>query len=296
MSIQSSSFSPFFTQQSFSSPSITSGESAGAVFDGRGNDFLSPKDILGDVHDFSTSVRPIGSGSSVFGKNPDSSFILGKTNSALDDILNGSFGVNLAAPIVAQPAISGITSVPVVGTAIVPGALVTNTTVVGQAFQTPSPALVRDLSNFNPLIWQNPSSTNVLLGTMDAQNKIFGGQGLFNPPIFNQFPLFPFIAPPSAPFNNFQIPIPGQGGVINLQQAQLFPTTFVTGSPFFNTFIQPIGIATSQTLVPFQQQVGLAELIQNRAGALSSQLLGSLISIHPGNASKGIPPWISTSI
>jgi hypothetical protein len=292
MSIQSTSFNPLFSQQSVSSPTLSSGSSAGMVFDGQGNDFLSPKDILNNVHNFSGSVKPIGSGSSVFGKNPDSSFILGKTSSVLDDILHGSFGVNLAAPIVTHPSAPVVASVPVVGTAVTPAVVATNTTVFGQAFQAPSPALIRDMTNFNPLVWSNPNPTNILLGSMDAQSKIFGGNGIFTPPIFNQFPLFPFIAPPAVPYNNFQIPIPGHGGVNNLQQAQMFPTTFITGSPFFNTFVQPVAVATSQTIIPFQFQVRLAELILARSGAVSSQLLGNLTPIHQLIPPNGIPPWI----
>jgi hypothetical protein len=104
--------------------------------------------------------------------------------------------------------------------------------------------------------------------------------------------LFPFIAPPAVPYNNFQIPIPGHGGVNNLQQAQMFPTTFITGSPFFNTFVQPVAVATSQTIIPFQFQVRLAELILARSGAVSSQLLGNLTPIHQLIPPNGIPPWI----
>jgi hypothetical protein len=286
MSIQSTSFNPLLSQQASFNPTISSLD-AGNVFDGQGNDFLSPKDILSNVDDFSGSIN--FGGGDAFGKNPSAKAVLTDTNSSLDDILNGSFGVNLAAPIAPSPFVAGAVPVTAVGFAPV----ATNTTVLAQAVQTPSPALIRDLSNFNPMIWQNPNPSNILLGTMDAQNKIFGGSGIFQPPVFNQYPLYPFIAPPSAPYSGFNISIPGFGGVTNAQQAQFFPTTFVTGSPFFNTSIQPFAVATTQTLIPYQVQVGLAELILGRSGALSSQLLGSLAPVGSSVSSNGVPPWIS---
>jgi hypothetical protein len=312
MSIQSTSFNPLLAQQAGSSPTI-SALNAGTVFDGQGNDFLSPSNIMGNVDDFSQSIR---FGGDALGKNPSAVDVLGNTNSTLSGILTGSFGVNLAAPIVSAPSggIVGVSTPVAITQQSTQGTVTTNTTLLGQAVQTPSPALIRDLSNYNPLIWQNPSPSNILLGSMDAQNKIFGGSGLFQtgsatqsglsqiglstqPSLFqtgtsnnfNQFPLYPYIGLPNAPYSGININIPTQGGVTNYQQAALFPTTFVTGSPFYNTYFQPYAVATTQTVTPYQTQVGLAELILGQSGATSSQMLSSLTSV----SSNGVPPWIS---
>jgi hypothetical protein len=104
--------------------------------------------------------------------------------------------------------------------------------------------------------------------------------------------------------------IPSQGSVNTLQQAQMFPTTFATSSPFYNTTIQrtiiqpyfagafynplpqPFVIANSQTLMPYQQQVALASLLQMQSGAISSQCMRSLLPMNSQVSSSGMPPWI----
>lgn len=221
MSIQSTSFNALSTQRTFFNPSIDSGVNAGGVFDGRGNDFLDPDDILRNVNGFSNSVTPSNSGNAMtqlvglnpIAQNSNSSDVLGSTNGTLNTIFSPGFGSNLL---------------------------------------TPSPALNRDLANFNPLIWENPNSLNVQFGIMDAANKIFGGKGLFQPNLVP--PLYPYLTT-SIPFNNFVAPV--------AQQAQMFPQTFLSGSPLF----QPVGGTGSIT------QTGLASLqIQTRIQVIQQDI------------------------
>lgn len=286
MSIQSASFNPLFAQQPIA---VNSGLASASTFDGQGNDFLSPKNIMGNVHDFSTGLSPVTSNNNFvlidddFGRNANAKTVLRGTNSTLSDIFSPTFGASLLGPAVqVSPTSVQATSVPGL---TADGTLVnTNSVLLGQVTQTPSPALIRDLGNFNPLIWQNPNSTNVLLGSMDAQSKIFGGGGLFNPPIFNQYPLYPFIAPPPTPYSGYTIPIPNSNGLTTLQQASTFPTTFLTNSPLFNTQITPFAVSTTQTIVPYQIQVRLMSMLQ----ALASGS-GNVNQLVPPN---GVPPWI----
>ncbi|WP_373533364.1 hypothetical protein [Vampirovibrio sp.] len=201
MSIQSTTrFNPLITQPGFANPTIDSGTQAGGVFNGRGNDFLDPRDILSSVNGFSQSITP--------------------TSGTLNNGFSSSFGGN---------------------------------------FLTPSASLNQDLANFNPLIWTDPSATNVLIGTMDATNKIFGGNGLFQPNLVP--PLFPAITRSQPPFNNFVTPV--------LQQAQLFPQTFLSGSPLF----QPVsGVSnTSQNGFIRLQLQGQLQLLQQDINALETQ-------------------------
>ncbi len=216
MSIQSTGFNAFTTQRAIANPTIDSGLNAGGVFDGRGHDFLHPDTILGNVDDFSQGVGPVTSNNALMDRlirpnpiaqNANSVGVLSSTTGTINSILSPNFGNNLLG-----------------GTAI-----------------TTSRALNADLANFNPLIWENPNSLNVLLGTMDSTNKIFGGGGLFQPNLVP--PLYPYITPPQAPYNNYVVPV--------AQQAQLFPNTFLTGSPLFQT----VGIGN--TTGSFTQ-VGLA--------------------------------------
>lgn len=177
MSIQSTSFNSLYTQRGVANPTIDSGIQAGGVFDGRGHDFLDPDDILRSVNGFSQGVTPTNSSNSSFlplGTNPinqnaNSFNVLNSTNGSLNTIFTPNFGSSQL---------------------------------------TPAAAFNRELGNFNPLIWENPSSNNVLLGTMDATNKIFGGNGLFQPnPVP---PLFPATNQPQPPFNNFVTPVAQQ--------------------------------------------------------------------------------------
>jgi hypothetical protein len=214
MSIQSTSFNPLAKQRSFANPTIDSGINAGGVFDGRGHDFLDPDDILKTVDGFSQGVTPTSSSNSSFlplGTNPiaqnaNSFNVLSSTNGNLNTIFAPNFGNSLL---------------------------------------NPSPRPNQDLSNFNPLIWENPNSTNVLLGTMDAINKIFGGNGLFQPnPVP---PLFPSNRQPQPPFNDFAAPVAqqaehkvlGGNGLQPNPAPPLFPPNGQPQSPF-NNFAAPV--------------------------------------------------------
>jgi hypothetical protein len=214
MSIQSTSFNPLAKQRSFANPTIDSGINAGGVFDGRGHDFLDPDDILKTVDGFSQGVTPTSSSNSSFlplGTNPiaqnaNSFNVLSSTNGNLNTIFAPNFGNSLL---------------------------------------NPSPRPNQDLSNFNPLIWENPNSTNVLLGTMDAINKIFGGNGLFQPnPVP---PLFPSNRQPQPPFNDFAAPVAQQAehkvlGGNGLQPNPAPPLFPPNGQPqsSFNNFAAPV--------------------------------------------------------
>jgi hypothetical protein len=243
MSILSSSFSPLASQRSFAPTTLNSSSLPGGVFDGRGNDFLHPRDILGSVNDFSRGISSGGGNASfsILGNNPipknaNPVSVLNGTTGLIGNILSPSFGSNIF---------------------------------------TPSPSLNQDLAEFNPLIWQNPNSLNVLLGTMDASNKIFGGNGLIQPNLVP--PLYPFLTPVIPPFQNFVTPV--------ASQAQLFPNTFLNGSPLFEPVIQPpvsnssnvtqIGLAILQVQTQISTlQKDISDLQEQRAQVLRSDQTG----------------------
>lgn len=299
MSIQSTNFNPIFVQRANGPFTIDSGIASGSTFDGQGHDFLAPDKILGNVDDFSKSISPVTSNnnfvliSDAFGKNADARDILKGTSSTLNDIFSPTFGSSLLAPSV-QVSPATVQAVPVSGLTGTSGNLVTtNSVLLGRVTQTPSASLIQDLSSFNPLIWQNPNPTNILLGSMDAQNKIFGGNGLFTPPIFNQYPLYPFIAPPASPYSNYNIPIPNSNGLTTLQQAMMFPSSFVTNSPLYNTTITPYAVATTSTISPYQIQVGLMNLLQALGSSSGNGTIGTIGSINQLVPPNGVPAWIS---
>ncbi len=213
MSTLSSSFTPLTNQRAFAGTTVNAGVLSGSVFDGRGNDFLHPRDILGSVNDFSGSISSGGSNSPflLLGNNPI------PKNANPVSVLNGTTGL--------------------IGNILSPG--------FGSNIFTPSASLNKDLTAFNPLIWRNPNSLNVLLGTMDSTNKIFGGNGLFQPNLVP--PLYPFVTPVVPPFQNFVTPV--------ASQAQLFPNTFLSGSPLFQPVGQPVAPNTNNVT-----QIGLAIL------------------------------------
>jgi hypothetical protein len=234
MSIQSISFNPQFTQRSFASPTIDSGIQAGGVFDGRGHDFLDPDDILRSVNGFSQSVAPTSASNSNFlplGTNPiaqnaNSSNVLNSTNGGLNTIFAPNFGSSQL---------------------------------------TPSAARNRDLVNFNPLIWENPTPNNVLLGTMDAASKILGGNGLFQPnPVP---PLFPAINQPQPPFNNFATPV--------AQQAQPVPSIFQSGGGAVSFTQNGLALLQGKSQVQWLQQ-DIADLQALQARVLLLDQTGEL--------------------
>lgn len=242
MSIQSSSFNALSTQRTFANPTIDSGILAGGVFDGRGHDFLHPDDILGNVHDFSQGVSPVDSsnlmvqlvGSNPISQNSNSSSVLSSTNGTLNNIFSANFGSSVL---------------------------------------TPSASLTSDLANFNPLIWENPNSLNVQLGTMDAANKIFGGNGLFTPNLVP--PLYPYLTT-SIPFNNFVTPV--------AQQAQMFPQTFLTDSPMFQQ-VGTTGSVSNASVMALQLQSRI-QILQQDITSLQSQREAVLKQDQTGREDK----------
>lgn len=206
-------FNAFTTQSPIRNPD-TRDLNAGAVFDGRGHDFLSPNDILKNVDHFSQSVSANSNDRLAnqlfppdpFGSNPDSTKILLTTTRASSKILSPGFGANLFLN-------SGV-----------------NQPQGNQSTQ--SGATFDELSRLNPLIWQNPSDLNILFGIMDAQNKIYGGNGII-PPFNSQPPLFPFNPAPPPPFQDFQLSAfqsPGTGNNNNQPiNVQIFPVQVISG-------------------------------------------------------------------
>jgi hypothetical protein len=173
-------------------PTLSSGTTAGTVFDGRGNDFLDPDRVLRNVDGFSSSISPVSSKTLTsrispadpFGDNPTSDTVLGRTNSTLNRILSPSFGTNLNFTIPLIPLPSG-NSIPDLGTNPDPTKITLFTDFFAQAIQ-PSVGET-NVSNFNPLVWSNPNSTNILLGVTNAQSNVLNGTGLSSP-AFNPFP------------------------------------------------------------------------------------------------------------
>jgi hypothetical protein len=219
---------------------LTSGD-PGQVFTFKGNDFLSPGNIQGNVDQFSkTNMAP----PDMFGKNPDSGDILNITQRTAQNIFSSPFGVtNFADPGTAFNS-AGVTTAPVFTTAT---PVASAGVISGQVVKIPSPALVSDMVNFNPLMWVNPSASNVTLGIMDSFNKVMGGNGIFTPPVFNNNILFPFIGPTPPPFSNVTVSTLGGGDnkANTLNEALLFPNTAQSGSNLWNTFLVPRNSTTT---------------------------------------------------
>jgi len=223
--------SPFLTS---TNSAVLNGMNPGQVFTFKGNDFLGPATVQNNVDTFSrtASAQP-----DLFGRNPSSMNVLQNTADAVDQIFNANFGIS--SPITGN--MPATTSGATVGTTTIP-----NGAVFGNIVSTPSPALLSDLLNYNPLMWDNPSATNVTLGTMDSFNKVMGGNGIFTPPVFNNGPLYPFIAPIQPSFSDVQISTLG-GQVNNLPQALFFPDTAQSGSNLWNTTFVPTAVVPSST-------------------------------------------------
>lgn len=96
--------------------------------------------------------------------------------------------------------------------------------------------------NVNPLGWINPSPTDIILGSLNAQAGIFNGSPIFNPiPSFPSFPL-----PTSATLPAF--PLPANGGANP-------PSLFTPGyTGFSNTSLQG-GNRIPLLLIPIIQPV-----------------------------------------
>jgi len=225
MVIQQPSFT--FNSSPMATSQLTSSD-PGQVFTFKGNDFLSPANIQGNVDSFS---KWDVAGTDMFGKNPNSKAILNITKKTANQIFTNPFGVaNPANPVAAN----GFTSTATVPAGTIAGNGNGGAVLPGVVIQTPSPALLSDLANYNPVMWVNPSASNVTLGTMDAFSKVMGGNGIFTPPVFNNGPLYPYIAPLQPPFRDVNVSTLG-GQVHSLPQSLIFPNTAQSGSNLWNT-------------------------------------------------------------
>ncbi len=192
------------TQTAINNPTLSSGTNAGAVFNGRGNDFLDPNRIGSNVDGFSRSIRPVTSNTltsqlapgNPFGRNPDSVQVLNGTSGILNSILSPNFGanINFQVPIFPGPFIQ---PVPDLGINPDPTKIVLSSTFFAQNIQ--APPVLNDPRNFNPLMWHNPNSSNILLGSLQAQSSVLNGSNLNFPP-FNPFPTQSAVNFPSNPF------------------------------------------------------------------------------------------------
>lgn len=223
--------SPFLTS---TNSSILNTMDPGQVFTFKGNDFLGPNTVLNNIDTF---TRTASAQPDLFGKNPSSTNIMQNTANAVNQIFNANFGIS--SPITGN--MPGTMSGSTTGTTTIP-----NGVVFGNVVSTPSPALLSDLLNYNPLMWDNPSATNVTLGTMDSFNKLMGGNGIFTPAVFNNGPLYPFLAPIQPSFSDVRISTLG-GQVNNLPQALIFPDTAQSGSNLWSTAFVPTAVVPSST-------------------------------------------------
>lgn len=248
LSVPTTSLNLTVTQKA-TSGGIDSGAAAGGVFNGKGNDFLDPNKILNNVNGFSGGVGTITSHTpnsqvaflNPFGQNAESTAILGGTNSGINKIMNGAFNINFTLPFINTP--GGL--VPDLGINPDPTKIVLATTAFSNGVQ--APAGVIDPRNSNPLIWHNPSASEILLGGLTGQAGVLGG-GVSFPP-FNPFPTQGVVGFPSNPF----------GG--SLQTGGFLPGTGFSGGfgipqamPFGGSFSQPqltgIGIGIQAAMFP----------------------------------------------
>jgi hypothetical protein len=233
MGIQPNNFRFIVQPQSATagSPNIDNSLAAGSTFDGQGNDFLDPNQVLDNVNDFSIGIGPVTSNtltsllvpSDPFTRNDQSENILSGTNSLISSILSPGFGKNLqlTVPVISLP--SG-GSIPDFGVNPDPTKITLFTDFFAQSIQPQTN--LPDTRNFDPTQWRNPNPTNILLGSLQAQSSILGGSFQFPP--FNPFPTQAVTQFPSNPF-------PSQTGTqipVNLFQGQAqLPIT----SPFAYT-------------------------------------------------------------
>lgn len=172
-------------QQPASNPTINSGNQSGRVFDGLGDDFLDPDKILKDVDRFSGSVKPTTSNTWTsqlvpnmsFDRYADSGHILQSTNNSINNIMSAGFGQNLNFNV---PLLPG--GIPDLGANPDPTRIALSTLFFSNGLQAPSG--FNDPNSYNPYLWQNPNSNNILLGIQQAQNNIFSAPV---PPAYNPF-------------------------------------------------------------------------------------------------------------
>jgi hypothetical protein len=311
------------------------------IFDRQGSDFLDPSKILREVDHFSDKLGTVTHpqlftlNTDTFDTKADAEEIASDTNRELDKVFSGTLISDAVANSALGTGASATTGLDNTGLDTVFGLGAGNT--LGGGFFTglgsntlvatnvrPSNAFLEDLLHFNPLIWKNPSATNVLFGTMDAQNVVYGGTGFLPRPFVNSpIPLFPFITPPGTPFNDLLSTgtgtassagssgttgaVAGTGGLTlanslanratslmfnpldTLQEAQLFPRTFLSGQPLFERLPgTPPTTGTGNSGTSLQ----IKKLLQDKVDALQKQLdesTGRLSNVLHAKTSKSYP-------
>lgn len=244
MAIQAPGLLPF--QVSPATSGQLNSSDPGQVFTTKGTDFLSPDTVLTNIDSFSSGANNTDV---FFGKNPSSADIVNDTTKIMQNILNANFGVSLFPTTTSGTTTTTTTLAPGTATAGITGTGTGSATNGSVVVATPSDALLSDLQNYNPLMWQDPSATNVNLGTMDAFNRLMGGNGIFTPPVFNNGPLYPYMAPVPPSFSNVSISTLGTTSN-SLPEFMLFPNTAQTGSPLWNTTTVPLtGTNTGTTTI-----------------------------------------------
>lgn len=246
LSLSSNNINLLTTQTAYKNPTIDSGINSGAVFNGMGDDFLDPKKILKDIDRFSASIKPVQSNtltgqltpSNPYGKFADSQRVLSRTTNTINQILSPDYGKNLNYNIPVLPG-SYIQPVPDLGSNPDATFITLSTNWFGQNIQSPNQ--VNNPLNYNPVQWQNPTSNNILLGTMQAQSDILAGLGL-------QYPsLNPFVT-----------------------QSNTLPS--------INTvYTQPYGLSGSQASQSYGNQVDLMNTMATQLGSMMSEMFRQLV-------------------
>jgi hypothetical protein len=106
-----------------------------------------------------------------FNRTDDSGDILKSTNNSINSIFNPNFGQNLNFSI---PTFAN--GVPDFGANPDPTKSTLGTLFFANGLQAPS--YPSNPNNYNPLLWENPNSNNILTGVLNAQNSILYGNGL----------------------------------------------------------------------------------------------------------------------
>lgn len=265
-----------------------------AVFKGfSSSDFLSPNTIARKTNQFiDRNTGTIGSGNdnaftftNPFGDNPDAVDILQLTNGHLDSILDPNFGQAFFSTNIARP-LTGIQPLEIANMNSGPGF---GNSGAGQGIgrllpgQVARPVVIANNPvNFNPLIWTNPNSTNILFGPLLGQADLLSGGSLQFPP----FSPFPTQQQTRFPFNPFGAgnPIGGSGSVNisgqffgsgqsqspNLMQVLMqstpggaFTQPFPVGNNFQFPMTRPFNTASTAGIQPFGSQVNLMSRMQN---------------------------------
>ena len=169
------------------SVTIDGGVNTGNVFDGRGSDFLDPDNLGGTITDFSGSIRPVTSntlsgrliGGDPLGKNPDSSDIMARTQSLLNRINSPNFGITLGS---APPVIINQAGQAIPDLGVNPDPTKINLFSGFFSSQISPVNSTNSITNFNPLLWNDPTATNILLGTNNSISTVLNGGNIFSNP------------------------------------------------------------------------------------------------------------------